>query len=163
VPSGRKYADVLHMPVGFDGFFDLEEAKTYARKVGKPVFIDFTGKTCANCREMEHYVWSDETASRLLREEFVMCALYADVNTIQLPEEEWVKDEKGRVLKTLGRRNQNYLKTEYNMNAQPYYVIIDADGKVLTAENYKYDRNVAKFVAYLEEGLANYRKLTIKN
>ncbi|MBP5536201.1 MAG: thioredoxin family protein [Bacteroidales bacterium] len=158
VPSGRKYADVLHMPVGFDGFFDLEEAKTYARKVGKPVFIDFTGKTCANCREMEHYVWSDETASRLLREEFVMCALYADVNTIQLPEEEWVKDDKGRVLKTLGRRNQNYLKTEYNMNAQPYYVIIDADGKVLTAENYKYDRNVAKFVAYLEEGLANYRK-----
>ena len=63
----------------------------------------------------------------------------------------------GRVLKTLGRKNLNYQKTQFNMNAQPYYVIIDADGKVLTKENYKYDRDVKKFIAYLNEGLANYR------
>ncbi|MBQ9474416.1 MAG: thioredoxin family protein [Bacteroidales bacterium] len=157
LPADRKYADQLHMPVGFEGFFDLEEAKAYSRKAGKPVFIDFTGMTCANCREMEHYVWSDSEAKRLLQNEFVMCALYADVNTIDLPESEWVQDEKGRTLKTLGRRNLNYQKTAYNMNAQPYYVIVDADGKVLTAENYKYDRDVAKFIAYLNEGLATYR------
>ena len=155
LPADRKYADKLHVPLGFEAFFDLDEAKAYARQQGKPVFIDFTGKTCANCREMEHYVWTDPEVKRLLNEEFVMVSLYADENTIELPEDEWVTDEKGRVLKTLGRKNLNFQKTEYNMNAQPYYVIINADGKVLTKENYKYDRDVAKFVAWLNEGIKN--------
>ena len=155
LPADRKYADKLHVPLGFEAFFDLDEAKAYARQQGKPVFVDFTGKTCANCREMEHYVWTDPEVKRLLNEEFVMCSLFADENTIELPEEEWVTDEKGRTLKTLGRKNLNYQKTEYNMNAQPYYVIVDADGRVLTAENYKYDRDVQKFVRWLNEGIAN--------
>ena len=154
----RKYADKLHMPSGFNGFFDLNEAKVYAKQAGKPIFIDFTGKTCANCREMEHYVWADKEVKELLTTKFVMCGLYVDENTIDLPEEEWVTDDNGRVLKTLGRRNLYYEKSMYNMNAQPYYVIIDADGKVLTKENYKYDRDVQKFVNYLNEGLSNYNK-----
>ena len=158
LPADRKYADKLHVPLGFEAFFDLEEAKAYAREHGKPVFIDFTGKTCANCREMEHYVWSDPEVKRLLNEEFVMCSLYADENTIELPENEWVTDDKGKVLKTLGRKNLNFQKTEYNMNAQPYYVIVNADGKVLTAENYKYDRDVQKFIGWLNEGIKNYKK-----
>ncbi|MBR5729177.1 MAG: thioredoxin family protein, partial [Prevotella sp.] len=153
----RKYADKLHMPSGFNGFFDLNEAKAYAKQVGKPVFIDFTGKTCANCREMEHYVWADKEVKELLTTKFVMCGLYVDENTIDLPEEEWVTDNNGRVLKTLGRRNLYYEKSMYNMNAQPYYVIIDGDGKVLTKENYKYDRDVQKFINYLNEGLSNYK------
>ncbi len=158
LPADRKFADKLHVPLGFEAFFDLEEAKAYARQQGKPVFIDFTGKTCANCREMEHYVWTDPEVKRLLNEEFIMCSLYADENTIELPESEWVTDQKGHVLKTLGRKNLNYQKTAFNMNAQPYYVIVDADGKVLTKENYKYDRDVAKFVGWLNEGIANYKK-----
>lgn len=155
LPADRKYADKLHMPSGFNGFFDLEEAKAYAKEVGKPIFIDFTGKTCANCREMEHYVWADKEVKKLMTEKFVLCALYADENTIELPESEWVTDDKGHQLKTLGKRNLYYQKTMYNMNAQPYYVIINADGKVLTKENYKYNRDVAQFIAYLNEGLAN--------
>ena len=158
LPADRKYADKLHVPLGFEAFFDLGEAKAYARQTGKPVFIDFTGKTCANCREMEHYVWSDPEVKRLLNEEFVMCSLYADENTIELPEDEWVTDEKGKVLKTLGRKNLNFQKTEYNMNAQPYYVIVNADGKVLTEENYKYDRDVQKFVNWLNEGINNNKR-----
>ena len=158
LPADRKYADKLHVPLGFEAFFDLDEAKAYARQTGKPVFIDFTGKTCANCREMEHYVWSDPEVKRLLNEEFVMCSLYADENTIELPEDEWVTDEKGKVLKTLGRKNLNFQKTEYNMNAQPYYVIVNADGKVLTEENYKYDRDVQKFVNWLNEGINNNKR-----
>lgn len=154
----RKYADKLHMPTGFNGFFDLEEAKAYAKQVGKPIFIDFTGKTCANCREMEHYVWADKEVKEILTTKFVMCGLYVDENTIDLPEEEWVTDNNGRVLKTLGRRNLYYEKSMYNMNAQPYYVIIDGDGKVLTKENYKYDRDVQKFISYLNEGLDNFKK-----
>ena len=155
LPADRKYADKLHVPLGFEAFFDLNEAKAYARQTGKPVFIDFTGKTCANCREMEHYVWTDPEVKHLLNEEFVMCSLYADENTIELPEDEWVVDDKGRTLKTLGKKNLNYQKTAFNMNAQPYYVIVNADGKVLTAENYKYDRDVKKFVAWLNEGINN--------
>lgn len=154
----RKYADKLHLPTGFNGFFDLDEAKAYAKEVGKPIFLDFTGKTCANCREMEHYVWADEEASKTLQNQFVMCALYADENTIELPEEEWVTDENGKILKTLGKKNLNYQKTQFNMNAQPYYVLIDADGNVLTKENYKYDRDVQKFLKFLNEGLENYKK-----
>ena len=157
LPADRKYADKLHVPLGFEAFFDLDEAKAYARQQGKPVFIDFTGKTCANCREMEHYVWTDPEVKRLINEEFVLCSLFADENTIELPESEWVTDSKGHVLKTLGRKNLNYQKTAFNMNAQPYYVLVNADGKVLTRENYKYDRDVNKFVAWLNEGIRNNR------
>ena len=158
LPANRKYADKLHMPTGFDGFYDLEEAKAYAKKVNKPIFIDFTGKTCANCREMEYYVWTDPEVKRILNEEFVMVALYADVNYIEIPQEEWITDAKGREIKTLGKRNLEYQKTKYNMNAQPYYVLIDAEENVLTKENHKYDRDVQKFISFLNEGIDNYKK-----
>ena len=123
--------------------------------MGKPIFIDFTGHTCANCREMEHYVWTDKEVKEILTQKFVLCELFVDERTIELPENEWVTDDRGKTLKTLGQRNLYYEKSMYNMNAQPYYVIINADGKVLTKENYKYDRDVQKFIAYLNEGLAN--------
>ena len=155
----RKYADSLHVPVGFAAFFDLEEAKTYARQVDKPVLIDFTGRTCSNCREMENYVWRDNEVKQLINSSFVLCALFTDVNTIELPETEWVTDNNGRVLKTLGKRNHFMQQQLYNMNAQPYYVIIDADGNVLTEKNYSYNRNIAKFVRWLNEGLSKKRMM----
>lgn len=158
LPADRKYATELHMPLGFEAFFDLDEAKAYAREQGKPVFIDFTGKTCANCREMEHYVWSDSEVKRILNEDYVMVSLYCDANTIELPESEWVTTDKGRTLKSLGQKNLNYQKTAFNMNAQPYYVVIDADGNVLTKENYKYNRDVQKFIDWLNEGKTNFKK-----
>ena len=158
LPMDRKYADKLHVPLGFEAFFDLDEAKAYASKVNKPIFIDFTGKNCANCREMEHYVWPDEQVKTILNNDFVMVSLYCDENTIELPESEWVTDDKGHVLKTLGRRNGYYQRKTYNMNAQPYYVIIDADGRTLTKENHKYDRDVQHFVDWLNEGKANFKK-----
>ena len=158
LPADRKYADKLHMPTGFEGFYDLEEAKAYAKKVNKPIFIDFTGKTCANCREMEYYVWTDEEVKRILNEEYVMVALYADVNYIEIPEEEWITDSKGRTIKTLGKRNLEYQKNKYNMNAQPYYVLIDSEENVLTKENHKYDRDVQNFINFLNEGISNFKK-----
>ena len=147
-----------HTPLGFETFFDLNEAKAYARQVGKPIFIDFTGKTCANCREMEHYVWPDAEVKRILNEDYVMVSLYCDANTIELPESEWVTNDKGRTLTSLGQKNLNYQKTAFNMNAQPYYVVIDADGTILTKENYKYDRDVQKFVNWLNEGKSNFKR-----
>jgi thiol:disulfide interchange protein DsbD len=159
LPKDRKYVELAeHTPLGFETFFDLDEAKAYARQVGKPIFIDFTGKTCANCREMEHYVWPDAEVKRILNEDYVMVSLYCDANTIELPESEWVTNDKGRTLTSLGQKNLNYQKTAFNMNAQPYYVVIDADGNILTKENYKYDRDVQKFVDWLNEGKSNFKR-----
>jgi len=158
LPANRKYADKLHFPTGFNGFFDLEEAKEYAKKVNKPIFIDFTGKTCANCREMEYYVWTDKEVKKLLTQEFVMVALYADANFIKLPEEEWVQSKNGSTIKTLGKKNHNFQIEHFNENAQPLYVLIDADGNTLTKESKGYDRNIQNFIAFLEEGLTKFDK-----
>ncbi|MBO4582386.1 MAG: thioredoxin family protein [Bacteroidales bacterium] len=158
LPANRKYADQLHLPTGFEGFFDLEEAKAYAKSVNKPIFIDFTGKTCANCREMENYVWTHPQVKKLLQEQYVMVALYADANTITLDSNEWISNADGSIIKTLGKKNLNYQMEHYNMNAQPFYVLIDAQGNMLTKEPKSYDRNVNNFVAFLEEGLNNFKQ-----
>lgn len=158
LPKNRKYADRLHYPTGFDGFFDLDEAKAYAKKVGKPIFIDFTGKTCANCREMEYYVWEDKKVKGILTQDYVMVALYADANTIELPENEWVKAKDGTIIKTLGKKNHNYQIENFKVNAQPFYVIMDSEGKLLTKEPRSYDRNVENFIKFLDEGKANFKK-----
>jgi thiol:disulfide interchange protein DsbD len=154
--SNRKYADILEFPTGFDGFFDLDEAKAYAKMVNKPIFIDFTGKTCANCREMEYYVWTDKAVKKLLNEEYVMVALYADANFIKLPESEWITTKDGKILKTLGKKNHHFQMEHFNENAQPLYVLIDAEGNKLTAKPQAYDRNVGNFIRFLEEGLRNF-------
>ena len=158
LPLNRKYSNVLHFPTGFDGFFDLEEAKNYAKKINKPIFIDFTGKTCANCREMEYYVWTDKEVKKILNEEFVMVALYADANFIKLSENEWIKTEDGKTIKTLGKKNHHFQMEHFNENAQPLYVLIDANGNMLTKKTKGYDRNIGDFIEFLEEGLGNFRK-----
>ena len=157
LPANRKYTDQLHFPTGFEGFFDLEEAKAYAKQVGKPIFIDFTGKTCANCREMEYYVWEDKQVKKILTQDYVMVALYADANFIKLPENEWVTLKDGTVAKTLGKKNHNYQMEHFNANAQPLYVLMSAEGKVLNTPK-GYDRNVENFIKFLEEGKANFKK-----
>jgi thiol:disulfide interchange protein DsbD len=153
-----KYADILHLPTGFHGFFDLEQAKAYAKKVNKPIFVDFTGKTCANCREMENNVWNDPEVKKILNEKYVMVALYADANFIDLPESEWVTPKEGRVIKKLGSKNLNYQITRFTMNAQPYYVLMDHDESVLTKENKAYDKHIPNFVTFLNEGVAEFEK-----
>lgn len=155
----RKYADVLHFPTGFDGFFDLDEAKAYAKKVNKPIFIDFTGKTCANCREMENSVWTDKEVKRILNNDYVMVALYADANFIKLDEDDWVTTPEGKTIKTLGSKNLHYQMDRFNMNAQPYYVLIDYDDNVLTEDNKVYDKDVQNFINFLNEGLEQFHKL----
>lgn len=157
IPADRKYADKLHEPLGYKGFFDIEEAKAFARQTGKPIFIDFTGINCNNCRKMEQYVLSNDEVKKYMNDNFVLCELYCDMNDIDLPESEWVKDG-DRIIKTLGRRNLFFQRTQYNMNAQPYYVIIDADGNQLTKENFSYNPDPSQFLEFLHEGNENYAK-----
>ncbi len=150
-----KYSDFLHLPHGLDGFFDLKEAEAYAAKVGKPIFIDFTGHGCNNCREMEARVWSDPEVLRLLREEYVLVALYADDKT-PLPESEWVTTPSGKVLKRLGKVNSHYALTTYGVNAQPYYVLQGRDGQPLVTPR-SYDLSVEGFVEFLRSGIEAYK------
>lgn len=151
-----KYGDVLHLPHGLQGFFDLEQAEQYAAKVDKPVFIDFTGHGCVNCREMEARVWSDPAVLELLNNEYVICALYTD-DKMPLPESEWVTTENGTVLKSLGKVNAHYALTRFGVNAQPYYVIQGKNEQVLV-EPRGYNLDVAEFVKFLKSGVEAYHK-----
>ena len=150
-----KYSDVLHLPHGLEGFFDLKEAEAYAARAGKPLFIDFTGHGCVNCREMEARVWSDPRVLELLRNDYVICALYSD-DKMELPESEWVTTESGKVLRSLGKINAHYALKTFGVNAQPYYVLQGRDGRMLV-ESRGYDLDVEAFVDFLRRGVEAYR------
>ncbi len=152
--SGVKYGDVLELPHGLEGFFDLDEAKAYADEVGKPLFLDFTGHGCVNCREMEARVWSDPRVLDILRNEYVIVALYAD-DKLKVAEEDWVTTESGKVLKTLGKINSYYALKTYGVNAQPYYVLIDQDGSTMADRSY--DLDVEGFIEFLQSGVDTYK------
>lgn len=153
--QGVKYGDVLELPHGLEGFFDLEEAEAYAAKVGKPLFVDFTGHGCVNCREMESRVWSDERVLDILRNEYVIVALYAD-DKLKVAEEDWVTTDSGKVLKTLGKINSYYALKTYGVNAQPYYVLQGRDGEPLV-EPRGYDLDVEAFIDFLQRGVEAYK------
>ena len=155
-PAGRKYSDFLHLPHGLEGFFDLKEAEAYAKEVNKPIFIDFTGHGCVNCREMEMAVWSNEEVLSMLKNDYVVCALYSD-DKKEVDESDWVTTDTGRVLKQLGKINSHYALTTYGVNAQPYYVLQGKDGKPLV-EPRGYDLDVAAFADFLKRGLEAYNK-----
>ena len=153
-PGQGKYSDFLHLPHDLKGFFDLSEAEAYAAEVGKPVFIDFTGHGCVNCREMEARVWSDPQVQSILRNDYVICALYVD-DKKQLPESDWVTTDTGKVLKSLGKINSYYALKTYGVNTQPYYVLQGRDGRPLV-EPRGYDLSVEGFVGFLRSGVEAY-------
>lgn len=153
-----KYADFLHLPHGLNGYFDYEQAMACAQAVDKPLFIDFTGHGCTNCREMEAVVWSDPAVLSRLKEDFVIVALYIDDKT-KLPEEQWYTSSyDNKVKKTIGKQNADLQITRLNNNAQPYYVILGKDERVLV-KPYGYDRDVSGFVNFLESGKQRYKEL----
>lgn len=153
-----KYADFLHLPHGLRGYFDYDQAIKCARKLDKPLFIDFTGHGCTNCREMEAVVWSDAAVINRLREDFVVVALYVDDKT-ELPQSEWyTSSHDGKQKRTIGKQNADLQITKLDNNAQPFYVLVGRDERVL-AWPYAYDRSVANFVKFLESGKAKYREL----
>ncbi|MFO0506687.1 MAG: protein-disulfide reductase DsbD family protein, partial [Chryseotalea sp.] len=151
-----KYADFLHLPHGLKGYFDYEQAMQCAREQNKPVFIDFTGHGCTNCREMEAVVWSDPTVLQKLQNDFIVVALYVDDKT-ELPASEWYTSTyDNKVKKTIGKQNADLQITRLQNNAQPFYVLVGTDEKVLVPP-YGYNRNPAQFVKFLEEGLKKFR------
>lgn len=150
-----KYSDFLHLPHGLNGYFDYEQGMACAKQLGKPVFIDFTGHGCVNCREMEAAVWSDPQVLRRLKDQFVIIALYVDDKTT-LPEKDWIKSSyDGKVKKNIGQKYADFQISRFNVNAQPYYVLLDNEGGLLVKPR-AYNKNIDEFVKFLDEGLAAY-------
>lgn len=149
--TNKKYADRLHAPLGIDAFFDYEEGMAYAKKVGKPVFLDFTGHSCTNCRKMENAVWPDAEVLNRLKNDFVVISLYVDDRT-ELPEDQkYVSKYTGKKVKTLGNRNVDLQVSKFNSNAQPLYVVTDADGNPLNTP-YGYNEDIPAYIKFLDEG-----------
>lgn len=153
-----KYGEFLHLPHGLEGYFDYQQALACARKQNKPLFIDFTGHGCTNCREMEANVWAHPEVLERLKNEFIVVALYVDDKTV-LPESEWYTSSyDNKVKKTIGKQNADLQITRLNNNAQPFYVLVGKDERVL-AWPYGYDKDVDDFVEFLETGKKTYNKL----
>ena len=145
----------LHLPLGLQGYFDLEDGLEAAKKAGKPVFVDVTGHGCVNCREMESRVWSDPTVLGMLKNDFVIVALYTD-DKQKLDKEDWVTDaETGKVYKDLGRANSYTARTLWNVNAQPNYILLSPEGEMLVPVR-GYDLSIDGFVDFLQSGLDAY-------
>ncbi|WP_299579167.1 cytochrome c biogenesis protein CcdA [uncultured Sunxiuqinia sp.] len=152
-----KFGEFLHLPHGLNGYFDYEQGLACAKALNKPVFIDFTGHGCVNCREMEAAVWSDPRVLSRLQNEFVIIALYVDDKS-KLPESEWVTSSyDGKVKKTLGKKYADFQITRFGVNAQPYYVLTDTDGELLVDPK-AYDLNPDNFVDFLDRALEEFEK-----
>ena len=146
------YKDEVHAV-----FEDYEAGMAYAKRVKKPVLIDFSGYGCVNCRKMEAAVWTDARVKKLLEEKYVLITLMVDDKT-KLPEALTItENEKERRLKTIGDKWSYLQRSKFGANAQPFYVILDNEGRPL-APSYAFDEDASKYVRFLEDGLTRYKQ-----
>ncbi|UZR94270.1 protein-disulfide reductase DsbD family protein [Chondrinema litorale] len=147
-----KHADKFEMPHGLTGYFDYEQGMEVAKKLNKPVLLDFTGHACVNCRKMEDFVWGESPVLDRLSNDYVIISLYVDDRT-SLPEQDWVVSETdGKVKKTIGQVNADIQISRFNNNAQPFYVLLSNDEEVLVKPPIGYQPDTQLFIDYLEEG-----------
>ena len=138
-------------------FDDYDAGMKYAREHGKPVMLDFTGYGCVNCRKMELAVWTDAKVADLINNDYVLITLYVD-NKTRLPEPiKVVENGTERTLRTVGDKWSYLQRVKFGANAQPFYVLIDNEGKPLN-KSYSYDEDIDKYVDFLQTGLDNYKK-----
>lgn len=138
-------------------FDDYDAGMEYAKRNGKPVMLDFTGYGCVNCRKTEAAVWTDPKVSKLMTDDYVLITLYVD-NKEPLPEHIKVMENgKERTLRTVGDKWSYLQRSKFGANAQPFYVLIDNEGKPLN-KSYSYDEDIDKYVDFLQTGLDNYKK-----
>lgn len=147
-----RFGDFLHFPHGLKGYFDYQQAETCAKKLNKPILIDFKGHACSNCKKMDAVVWSKEKIKKSLSEDFVLLGLYTDDRT-ELPQNEWITSAvDGKVKKTMGQINADFQISKFRSNALPYYVIIDPEGNVLN-KPIGTELDAEKYLSFLNHGL----------
>ena len=140
-------------PHGIVAFEDYEHGLAYAKKVGKPVLLDFTGDACANCRKMEDNVWSDKSILPILKEKVVLISLYCD-RKIELPkDQQYVSKTTGKEVVTIGNKWTDFQITRYKSNSQPLYVMLNNDGED-KSKPIAYTTNIQEYKKWLEDGIA---------
>ncbi|MBS1975271.1 MAG: thioredoxin family protein, partial [Bacteroidetes bacterium] len=165
LPRPVKYYDKMKLyepevvtSFGMTTYFDYDEALSVARKLKKPLMLDFTGINCVNCRKMEGQVWSNPEVMKLLKGDFVIVSLYVDVQNIDLQEnEQYYSKSLRRNIATLGDKNADMQVTKFGSNSQPYYFFLDANEKKLIPEGYGYNPDINKFIALLDTVISNYK------
>lgn len=146
------YEDEVHAD-----FDDYDIGMAYAKRVNKPVMVDFSGFGCVNCRKMEAAVWTDPRVKQIIENDYVLITLMVDDKT-KLPEVIEIQEYgKTRKLKTIGDKWSYLQRSKFGANAQPFYVLLDAEGKPLTS-SYAYDEDIDKYLKFLKEGLSNFKK-----
>jgi thiol:disulfide interchange protein DsbD len=146
------YDDIFEMPHGLKGYYDYKQGLECAKEYGKPVFLDFKGHACANCKLMEAKVWSDPEVLKRLRENFTIVSLYVDDRTL-LPESQWITSSvDGKLKKTIGKINEDLEISRFKTNALPLYVITDHEGNPLN-KPMPSNMNIAEYRAWLDEGV----------
>lgn len=151
-----KYSEFLELPHGLEGFFDFEQGLACAKAQNKPLFIDFTGHGCVNCREMEANVWSDPRVLERLKNDFVIVALYVDDKT-DLPQSEWITSTYDhKIKKTIGKKFADFQISRFGVNAQPYYVLLDQNQNLLVKPTAR-DLNPDHFIDFLDRGKAEFK------
>ncbi len=151
-----KYADKLTLPHGIKGYFDYDQALRVAKANNKPIFMDFTGHGCMNCRQVEAKVWRDIRVRDKFAEDFVVLAMYVDDKKVQLDPADYIKDANGNDITMLGEKCMYISQTKYKENSQPCYFIIDTDGSVLAGPTY-YELDIPKYIEFLDKGLTAFR------
>ncbi|MBC7912709.1 MAG: thioredoxin family protein [Pyrinomonadaceae bacterium] len=148
----KKYNNLFHAPHGLDAFYDYEEGLAHAKQVNKPVLIDFTGWSCTNCRKMEATVWAEPGVLNRLKTDYIIISLYVDDKT-ELPENEKYVSQSGKKIKTLGNKWSDLQEKNFLTNSQPYYVIVNPDGKTLVPPQ-AFNLNVQNYIDFLDSGKA---------
>lgn len=147
-----KYADIIEMPAGLTGYRDYKQALACAKEKNMPLFIEFTGHSCANCKEMAARVLSRPEMRSFIQANFIPVALYVD-DKFELPEAEWyVSTNDGKEKKTIGKQNLDLQITKFGVNGQPYFFVVSPDGEVLSGPMAR-ELDTEKFKAFLQEGL----------
>lgn len=153
----HKYADLFDKPKGFNPYFDYDEGLIYAKKVHKPVMIDFTGHACVNCRKMEANVWPDKQVYQRITQDYVLIQLYVDDKT-DLAEREQTTTHEGRKIQTVGNK-WSYLQTsKFVSNSQPFYVLLNPDTQEPLVAPQGADYDPLSYLKYLDSGLKAYVK-----
>lgn len=156
-----KYSEYLHSPHGIHSYYDYDEAVACAREQNKPLFIDFTGHGCVNCRKMEEKVWADPNVLTILKEKYIVVSLYVDDKKIKLdPSEYFTSRSSGKTIKTLGDKNAELQEYYFGKSTQPLYCLLNSKEELLQpaygADYFQF--KVEPFVEFLKEGLKEYSK-----
>jgi thiol:disulfide interchange protein len=161
-PVGYSFFYPNECPNNFDCFKDLKEGVAYAQKVNKPILLDFTGYACVNCRKMEEHIWPKSTIKSYFEKDYVLISLYVD-DKKELPQDQKLTVERlgggTRVLENYGHKWAHFQTQFFQSNSQPYYVLLDSEGKIILNEPVGYTPNEADYKAFLDCGLEVFKSL----